>query len=357
MALAENDISGLSQTYAGPGFAYQEVFLQEETINASTRWPLIADVDALRCGTAVLRPQNAPLKIARGGFLDSELPAIMPSVKGYGPPLTIVAFLGSKGGVGRSTAVANIASSMAYGGLSVAMLDLDPQNTLVSHFGMPDPARGIARATLKGGDWDNLQQKIYSRRPNYQGSFDLKLLPYGVLDEEQIRTFEHMVSQDPRWLMRHLEKLHLPQGTVVLVDLPAQSSMVAQQVLRAAHIAVGVSLVDAASYLCLARDEALVREHCIRRPDFVRHCHLFNQVDHQHGLEHDLSKLLRSLYGRNIAGFVHRDQSVREALAWHATTFDYQPGGQATLDFNHAATYIAETLAVYYGPLMKSMHS
>lgn len=326
--------------------------MQEGTQSAAERWPMMAGIHIPQYSGATWRKAPDQQPIIRPGISDFGTISMLPLIKPDGPPLVVVAFTGLKGGVGRTTSVANIASSLAYGGLSVLALDLDPQNALRAHFGISEIDRGIAQATMSRETWNGLIHPLASRRQNHQGSFDLKVLPYGKLDAMESRFFEDLIALDPDWLMRNLFRLNLAQGTVVLIDLPTHSPMLIPHVLQAAHLVVTVSLVDAASHLCLARDGALVRDHCRSNADFAGHCYLFNQLDHSHRLEHDLAKLLNSLYSDRIAGFVHRDQSVREAVAWHATVCDYHPSGQATHDFAQAGNHISKTISNHLGKLL-----
>jgi len=52
--------------------------------------------------------------------------------------MRIIAVLNQKGGVGKTTTVANIAAALAASGMKVAIIDLDPQAHLTIHFGL-DP--------------------------------------------------------------------------------------------------------------------------------------------------------------------------------------------------------------------------
>ena len=56
--------------------------------------------------------------------------------------MPIVCFASPKGGVGKTTLAANIAGRLAQTGQRTLVLDLDPQNALRLHFGIPlsDPA-------------------------------------------------------------------------------------------------------------------------------------------------------------------------------------------------------------------------
>lgn len=231
-------------------------------------------------------------------------------------------------------------------------LDLDSQNALVRHFDVPTHAAGIARSTIQGGGWETLPRAIVSHQPRHNRRFSLQLLPFGRVSDLDIEAFECLVSLDSQWLTRHLQKLGLPHASLVIVDLPAGFSSVVQHVLQTAHVTMSVSQVDDSSYADLAHDEKLVREYCLPRRDYVRHCYLFNHVDQAHNLDKGLIKLLRAQYQGNIAAFVHQNESIEDALALHTTVFDYQAESQAVRDYNQAAEFIARALSNHYGHIM-----
>lgn len=63
---------------------------------------------------------------------------------------TVVAVVSPKGGVGKTTVVANLATALLDGGRPVTVVDLDPQNALRLHLQMSlDESRGIAVQALQ----------------------------------------------------------------------------------------------------------------------------------------------------------------------------------------------------------------
>ena len=68
--------------------------------------------------------------------------------------MRVVSVVSAKGGVGKTTLAANLASVLGSNGRRVIAVDFDPQNALRLHLGLPiDNFDGIARATLAGDAW------------------------------------------------------------------------------------------------------------------------------------------------------------------------------------------------------------
>ena len=85
--------------------------------------------------------------------------------------MTLICFASPKGGVGKTTLAANVANELARGGQRVIALDLDPQNALRLHFGVPlADNTGFTHRLAQGLDW---------RRFLLQTSIGVSLLPYG----------------------------------------------------------------------------------------------------------------------------------------------------------------------------------
>ena len=66
----------------------------------------------------------------------------------------LIAVASPKGGVGKTTCAAHLAYGIAAAGYRTLALDLDPQNSLRLHFGIPlGEAGGLARGGPPAGDW------------------------------------------------------------------------------------------------------------------------------------------------------------------------------------------------------------
>ncbi|WP_295854362.1 cellulose biosynthesis protein BcsQ [uncultured Xylophilus sp.] len=250
--------------------------------------------------------------------------------------MKIVAIVSAKGGVGKTTVTANLATALAHAGRAVLTVDLDPQNALRLHFGLdPHGVGGSSRATLAGSDWR--AECVVSRG-------GIVVLPYGLVNEDDRRRFEQRLDAEPRWLADQLESLELHHDAIVLLDTPPGPSVYLRHALTLADIAVNVTLADAASYATLPMTENLVHSYCAGRPGFGGHFHLINQTDGSRQLAVDVVEVMRQRFGDRVLATVHRDQAVGEALAYDSSALDYAPDSQAAADFRAAAAAVLRRL-------------
>jgi chromosome partitioning protein len=249
----------------------------------------------------------------------------------------IVAVVSAKGGVGKTSLTANLASALALSGERVWAVDLDPQNALRLHFGMPpDAISGVARATLGDDAWENVV---------YAGVGGVSVLPYGALNETDRRVFEQQLDAHAEWLAEHLASLGIAENDIVVVDTPPGPSVYLRQALSTAQFALAVVLADAASYATIPMMENLLGTYCGNRQDFVGVAYVINQVDQARLLGRDVVKVLRATLGERLfPGVIHLDQAVSEALAYDTTTLHYDALSQATQDFKACAAWVGASL-------------
>lgn len=248
---------------------------------------------------------------------------------------TVVAVVSPKGGVGKTTVVANLAAALVDSGRPVTVVDLDPQNALRLHLQMSlDESRGIAVQALQG-------------LPLATACFDspqgLKVLPYGTLAEADRRDFERMLDGDPTWLSRSLAELPLPANSLVLLDTPPGGSVYLQQALTAARFALLVLLPDAASFVTIASMERWLDDYSRPRPEFLGGYYLVNRMNNARALCRDvLSAMNRELGARMAPHKLHFDAAIEEALASQLPVSRYAPDSVATRDFSAVAGWLSE---------------
>lgn len=251
--------------------------------------------------------------------------------------MNAIAIVSAKGGVGKTTLAANLASVLAASGARVVVVDLDPQNALRLHFGAPfDSIDGLSRAALSGEDW---------RASIFDSAHGVTVLPYGVVTEEDRRSFESMLDARPDLLSDVLASLSLDASDFVLIDTPPGASVYTRAALSAANFAVNVVLGDAASYAAIPQMERLIEAYAAPRAAFLGYGYVVNQVDQSRQLTKDVVRTLRAQLGaRMFPGVVHADEGVCEALAYDTTLIHYDGHCRAAADLNACAAWLVDSL-------------
>lgn len=252
--------------------------------------------------------------------------------------MNILAIVSGKGGVGKTTVSANLSMGLRQQGRSVLSIDLDPQNALRLHFGVPPRnLGGISRATLSGESW---------RNSVVQGSHGDYVLPYGLVNEDDRMDFEQVLRKNTNLLREQLEGMGLARDTIVIIDTPPGSSVYLTQALNAANAALTVLLPDAASYATLPKISSLIHQHCLGRPDFYFSQYLINQVDRIKQLSGDVTDLLQAQFGKDSVMIVHQDQAIPEAFACSRDLSEYDALGRGAFDFKQCVEKIDQLFAL-----------
>jgi cellulose synthase operon protein YhjQ len=252
--------------------------------------------------------------------------------------MNVISVVSAKGGVGKTTLTASLASVLGEAGRRVIALDLDPQNALRLYFGMPiDSIEGIARSTLAQEPW---------HASMFEAADGVCVLPYGALNEDDRRAFEKRLDAQPGLLASALEALSLEPSDIVLIDTPPGASVYTRAALLSSQFVLNVVLPDAASYVAIPLMERLIDTYALPRADFRDYGYVINQADQSRRLTKDVVKVLRGSLGtRLFPGVVHEDQGVGEALACDTTVIRYDPLSQATADLRACGIWLLARLA------------
>jgi cellulose synthase operon protein YhjQ len=251
--------------------------------------------------------------------------------------VVILSVVSAKGGVGKTTITANMATALAQG-RSVMAVDLDPQNALRLHLGVPvEEIDGVGRATLEQRGWNTCL---------FRATAGPYVLPYGNLNESDRDAFEVHLSSDPDWLVRGLRQgLGLGAQDLVVVDTPPGPSLYQQQALRFANFVLIVIHADPASYATLPAMESILHAYCNNRSDFFGAAYLINNVVTSSPLARDVVRVIRSELGsRMVPNLIHQDEAVKEALAFDQLVLQYAPHSEAANDIAQTAAWLSQQL-------------
>lgn len=247
-----------------------------------------------------------------------------------------IAVVSMKGGVGKTSATANIAASLArvLGEGQVGVIDLDPQNSLHLHFGQSaQTPGGLAVSSVSGSGWE---------RDVYRSEYGVDCVPYGEVSEPDREAFEQLLETQPGYVGQQLQAAGFAHKRVVLIDTPPGPSVYLRQASQCADVALVVLLADGGSYATIPAMEAWLGEMSDPRPG-LKSLYLFNQVDGMNTLGQDVIEVVRlHLAGRVLRSVIHADEAVAEALAFQKPVASYAPHSQASHDMEQVARQLMQ---------------
>ncbi len=250
----------------------------------------------------------------------------------------VVGVVSMKGGVGKTSVTANLATAMSskLGPGRVSVVDLDPQNGLHWHFGLEDPeAEGICMKSVQGTNWNDA---------TFETAHAVVCLPYGKSSEPDREAFESLLAKNPKWVGDQIKQTRLDPEGVVLIDTPPGSSVYLKQVFACADLILIVLLADAGSYATIPAMENWLDEMSVLHPH-LRSVYMLNQVDRSEAFNRDVDDLLQQQLGTRLVPIsIHSDEAVGEALAFQQPVLAYDPHGQASHDFARLATWVIAAL-------------
>jgi cellulose synthase operon protein YhjQ len=252
--------------------------------------------------------------------------------------MSVIGIVSMKGGVGKTSLTANLATVMAtkLGGNRVSVVDLDPQNALQLHFGINNSkGDGVSKQSICDGDWRNIA---------FSSEFNVVCMPYGIPNELDRKFFEKILSENPDWVAKQLKQTGFCDDAVVLIDTPPGPSVYLKQVFECADIILVVLLADAGSYATIPAMEAWLEDMLALHPQ-LRSVYVINQLDRSTPLSRDVADKLHFDLGDSIAPIgIHCDEAVSEALAFLKPVLTYDPHGQASHDYAQLASWLIDTL-------------
>jgi cellulose synthase operon protein YhjQ len=246
--------------------------------------------------------------------------------------MTLICFASPKGGVGKTTLAANVANELAQIGLRTIALDLDPQNTLRLHFGVPlDDGSGFTHRLAQQPDW-----RSYVR----ETPVGVSLLPYGSSGTDDAILLASTVAQTPELLLRPVDEILSSPDICLVVDTPPGPSPLLSVLLPRIDLLVTVLLVDATSTSLIPSVEKEMYGKGQADDPATAVAFVLNQFDPRTRLGGVIADAAARHLGERLLGIVYRDEFVAEAAAAQKVLATYAPASKA----NHDIAAISRTI-------------
>jgi cellulose synthase operon protein YhjQ len=238
--------------------------------------------------------------------------------------MTVICFVSPKGGVGKTTLAANVAHELAQDQSRVVALDLDPQNTLRLHFGVPlEDGGGFTQLLAEHPDW---------RQCLRETSSGVSLLPYGSSRPDDVMNLAAAVAQTPGLLQQPIDDMLSAPGMCLVVDTPPGPSSLLSALLPRIDLLITVLLVDASSASLIPNVE--LGAYATAQADGLGPASAFilNQFDPRTRLGSIIADGAIQRLGERLLGIVYRDEFVAEAAAAQKMLKKYAPASKANHD-------------------------
>lgn len=233
--------------------------------------------------------------------------------------MPVIALQGIRGGVGVTSIAAGLAWALQQLNESVLVIDFTSDNLLRLHFNMPFlQIHGWARSYHDQQNWLTAVHAYNSL---------LSYLPFGKITLTERIELEKELKKDPNFWNDKIDQLILEEDYQwILLDLPADATLLAQQ---------GLAVSDTEIILLTPDINSYVRLHQQMTPDT---CYfLMNYYSPAKSLHKDLYDLWRQLLPNFLSITVHSDESMSEALAAKKPVGEYDAYSIATQDANKLA--------------------
>jgi chromosome partitioning protein len=234
----------------------------------------------------------------------------------------IIAFINQKGGVGKTTTTASVASGMAQLGLKTLAVDLDAQCNLTTSFGITDFSVNTYN-TLKS-------QKQFKPISINQ---HLAVLPSSV----DLSAFELEMSAEPgkEYLLKELLEPVLDQYDYILLDCSPNLGLVSINALTAAEFYIIPLLPHHLSIQGLTKLLEITDKVKKRlNPSLEMGGIVLTQYNNRKVLHRDIAQVIKEHFGQKLFKTVIRENiSLAEAPSSGTDIFQYAPKSNGAEDY------------------------
>ncbi|WP_025841777.1 cellulose synthase operon protein YhjQ/BcsQ [Asaia platycodi] len=252
--------------------------------------------------------------------------------------MTLICVASPKGGVGKTMVAAHLADELRRTGQSsVIAIDLDPQNALRLHFGIPMALRyGLVNSIEAGQSWDDAAVRSAS---------NVLVYPFGSQSIHLQAEFEHAVRRHPQLLSHEIAALAALPDTIVIVDTSPGYSVAFSTILPLADIVLTVMTPEAS---CISLIPEIHSASCYGiepgQPASFVHRVVVNRFDPLNRVSAmAMPKIIRR-FGGMLLGTICRDEHIGEAFASQKLVQQYAPYSRAAVDIEAVGTGLIQTV-------------
>jgi chromosome partitioning protein len=258
--------------------------------------------------------------------------------------LRTIAVLNQKGGVGKTTTVANVAGALAAAGQKVVVIDLDPQAHLTIHLGVEPQtiAEGVYEVLTQSADF---HASLMLVRPN------LWLLAANINLVGAETELVNVVGREI--ILREAMEASRDQFDFCLIDCPPSLSVLSVNALAAAQ---EVLIPLQPHFLALQGFGKLLQTIDLVNKRINPHlkvtgvllCMHDTRASLSNEVRADIDRFLQSARGTNNAWskaeilptFIRRNIKLAEAPSYGQTVFEYDPTCNGAEDYGKVAQYL-----------------
>ena len=258
--------------------------------------------------------------------------------------MRIIAVLNQKGGVGKTTTVANTAAALAAAGKKVVTIDFDPQAHLTIHLGI-EPQNIISGSYRVLTQSAKFETEIMMVRPN------LWLLPANI---DLVGAESELVSVVGReTILREAIEASEEQFDYCLIDCAPSLGLLTLNALAAAEevlIPLQPHFLALQGFGKLLQTIELVnrRINTNLKVKGILLCMYDSRASLPKEVKNDIESFLRDARGTNsawaeaqvLSTFIRRNIKLAEAPSYGKTIFEYEPSCNGAQDYQKVAEYI-----------------
>ncbi|SHK20267.1 cellulose synthase operon protein YhjQ [Roseomonas rosea] len=253
--------------------------------------------------------------------------------------MSLICFASPKGGVGKTTLTANLADALQRLGHRVLAIDLDAQNALRLHFGVPltDKAGFVSGLMQGNSDWRGQLRQTPS---------GVLLLPHGAMDLRGALDLAAALDRDPDLLGNPIREMLAEPNLVVVADLPPGPSQALALLAPMATMVIGVLQAEAISAALVPEIESgrFLGTGTMAALLAGRLRVVLNGVDLSSRLSRASAEAVARHLGFRMLGAMSREETVAESLACQRLLLDHAPESRAASDLKEVARLISAAL-------------